>query len=181
MVRTVSPRRRDWLARALTLSAGAGLSLSAFRQTAAASPSPGDETGADLLLSGADGQPLQLSRLPASAIWLDFWASWCAPCRLSFPWMADLHQRMAARGLAVVAVNLDARAADAQAFLRARPVPFQIAFDAAGDSARRYRVAAMPTSLLLEGGTLRVRLRHAGFRTADVPALEAAIGAALAR
>jgi hypothetical protein len=86
---------------------------------------------------------------------------------------------MAARGLAVVAVNLDARAADAQAFLRARPVPFNIVFDAAGDSARRYRVAAMPTSLLLDGRTLRVRLRHAGFRNADVPALEAAIDSVL--
>lgn len=160
------------------MALGAGVAAGAPAAWGVAATAPA-ETGADLLLPGADGQPVQLSRIPARALWLDFWASWCAPCRLSFPWMAELQQRHAAQGLAVVAVNLDKRASDAQAFLRGRALPFALLFDPAGDSARQYAVGAMPTSLLLDGRTLRVRLRHAGFRRSDTPALEAAVAEAL--
>jgi thiol-disulfide isomerase/thioredoxin len=168
-------RRRHWLRLALAAGAAAGAPAA---WGAAATDAPA-ETGADLRLPAADGRLLQLSSLPARAVWLDFWASWCAPCRLSFPWMAELQQRHAAQGLAVVAVNLDKRASDAQAFLRGRDLPFALLFDPAGESARQYAVGAMPTSLLLEGRTLRVLLRHAGFRRSDTPVLEAAVAAAL--
>jgi thiol-disulfide isomerase/thioredoxin len=161
--------------------AGAALAACAARPSLASRPEagwPAGELGADLVLPTTTGR-VQLSRLDARAIYLDFWASWCAPCRLSFPWMAELQVQYGARGLAVVAVNLDRRPADAEAFLRGRTPPFTVAFDPAGDSARAYRITAMPSSLLLAGATLRVLKQHAGFRSADTPALEAAVVAAL--
>jgi thiol-disulfide isomerase/thioredoxin len=166
-------------ARRRLLALAAGSCALAWAAPARAAAPDDAQPAPDLVLPTLQGR-VQLSRLPAKAVYLDFWASWCAPCRLSFPWMAELQVQFAARGLAVVAVNLDTRAADAESFLRGRPTPFTVAFDPRGDSARAYRVAAMPSSLLLAGGTLKVLHRHAGFRSSDTPALEAAVAAALA-
>lgn len=129
-------------------------------------------------LSSADGAATALEQLRGQVVYLDFWASWCGPCRQSFPWMAELHRRHAPQGLAVVAVNLDSRMADAQAFLKSVPVPFKIVYDAQGKTPREYAIKAMPTSLLI-GRDGRIRLIHAGFRSSDTAALEAAIAQAL--
>lgn len=119
-----------------------------------------------------------LQQLRGQVVYLDFWASWCGPCRQSFPWMADMHKRHAAQGLAIVAVNLDTRLADAQGFLKAVPAPFRIAYDAKGQTPREYAIKAMPTSLLI-GRDGRIRQIHAGFRPSDTAALESAILEAL--
>ncbi|MEY3285888.1 MAG: hypothetical protein RL500_618 [Pseudomonadota bacterium] len=121
---------------------------------------------------------LALQQLRGQVVYLDFWASWCGPCRQSFPWMAEMHRRHAAQGLAVVAVNLDTRMADAQAFLKSVPAPFRIAYDPKGQTPREYAIKAMPTSLLI-GRDGRIRQIHAGFRPSDTAALEAAILEAL--
>lgn len=107
-----------------------------------------------------------LAALRGKVVLLDFWASWCAPCRRSFPWMNELQQRHAAAGLAVLAVNVDHDRALADAFLRDVPVSFRLEFDPAGALAQRFDVQAMPTSFLLDRHG-QVRMRHAGFREAQ--------------
>jgi thiol-disulfide isomerase/thioredoxin len=103
--------------------------------------------------------------------YVDFWASWCGPCRKSFPWMNQMHRKYAAEGLEIVAVNLDQDRADAGAFLEQIPGDFRIAFDTAGESASLYGVKGMPTSLLVgpDGKVLEV---HAGFSEKDAEVLE---------
>jgi len=132
-----------------------------------------------LLLRGDAGNVV-VPAIGAKLTWVDFWASWCGPCRKSFPWMNEMQERFGAAGLTVVAVNLDAEAADAARFLQEVPANFLIAYDASGDSAQRYGVLGMPTSVLLDAEG-KVLLRHAGFDRDDAPALEAAIRKALAR
>jgi thiol-disulfide isomerase/thioredoxin len=131
-----------------------------------------------LELRGADGAPLPPVAGDGRVTYVDFWASWCAPCRLSFPWMNQMHERWAAGGLRIVAINLDRREADAQRFLAQNPARFEIAFDPAADTAKRLDIQAMPTSLLLaRDGT--VLLTHRGFRPEDKPALEQQLRSAL--
>lgn len=122
--------------------------------------------------AGAKAEPLAaptwplLQSLHGKVVLVDFWASWCAPCRRSFPWMNDLQQRHAAQGLVVVAVNVDQDRALANAFLREIPVSFRLEYDPAGALAEQFHVQAMPTSFLIDRrGT--VRGRHAGFREAQ--------------
>ena len=111
-------------------------------------------------------------------IYLDYWASWCGPCRQSFPWMNALQTKYAAKGLKVVAVNVDAKRADADKFLTHTPAQFTVAYDSQGDSAKKLAIKTMPTSMLIspEG---KVLLVHAGFRTEDGASLEAKIVAAM--
>ncbi len=115
--------------------------------------------------------PVELSSWQGKVVYLDFWASWCVPCRQSFPWMNELQKRYADRGLTIIAVNLDHERADAEKFLRRLPPEFQIRFDPDGDWARRFGVQGMPTSVLLDRGG-RSRFTHIGFRAADAAQYE---------
>lgn len=132
-----------------------------------------------LALPGTGGV-VDLAAYRGKVVYLDFWASWCGPCKLSFPWLNDMQARYGARGLQVVAVNLDRQRALADAFLVQVPAHFVVAFDASGDSARRYAVQAMPSSVLIAADG-RVLQQHAGFRDEDRTAREAAIVSALAK
>ena len=128
-------------------------------------------------LEGPSG-PVSLAALKGRVVYLDFWASWCPPCRQSFPWMDEQILRHGAAGLVVVAVNLDRQRAAAEQFLRAVPSRANIAFDPAGDTPRRFGARAMPSSFVI-GRDGRVRLQHDGFRDEDRAPLEAALGQAL--
>jgi len=120
----------------------------------------------------------KLSELKGKLVYVDFWASWCGPCRQSFPWMNEMQRKYGARGLQVLAINLDARRSDAEQFLTRNPAEFGLAFDSRGDSARAIGVKAMPTSVLV-GMDGRVLLVHQGFRAEDRDGLEARLVAAL--
>jgi cytochrome c biogenesis protein CcmG, thiol:disulfide interchange protein DsbE len=133
----------------------------------------------ELKLPGRSGEVV-LAALQGKVVLVDFWASWCGPCRQSFPWMNAMQAKYGARGLQIVAVNVDAKRADADRFLEQVPASFSIAFDSQGDTPRRFAIKGMPTSVLV-GADGRVADRHAGFRDDDKPALEAAIVAALAK
>ena len=132
-----------------------------------------------LELRGAGGAPLPPAGAAGRVTYGDFWASWCAPCRLSFPRMNHMHERWAAGGLRILAINLDRREADALRFLAQNPARFEIAFDPAGDSARRLDIQAMPTSLAV-GRDGTILFTHRGFRPEDRPALEQQLSAVLA-
>ena len=120
----------------------------------------------------------KLSDLKGKVVYVDFWASWCGPCKQSFPWMNDMQRKYGARGLQVVAINLDAKRADADQFLAQNPAAVALAYDAKGESARRMGVKGMPTSLLV-GADGKVLLVHQGFRAEDRADLEARLVAAL--
>jgi thiol-disulfide isomerase/thioredoxin len=137
------------------------------------------ETAPDFNLPRADDTTLDLSAYRGKVVVVDFWASWCGPCRESFPFLDDIQRRYADQGLVVIGVNLDEAREEADAFLRKYPVDFDIAYDPAGDSALAYAVKAMPSSYLI-GRDGRVRERHLGFRASQAAAFEQAIEQALA-
>jgi thiol-disulfide isomerase/thioredoxin len=128
-------------------------------------------------LAGKDGA-VQLARYRGKVVYVDFWASWCGPCRQSFPWMNEMQARYGARGLQVIGVNLDATISDAHRFLAENPARFAIAFDPAGATPRAYGIKGMPSSVLV-GPDGTVLSEHAGFKAADRAELEKRIQAAL--
>jgi len=124
-------------------------------------------------LPAIDGE-VDLAQLEGKVIYLDFWASWCDPCRDSFPWMAEMKEKYGARGLEVVAVNLDKERVLADKFLKNMTVNFVVAFDASGDSAAKYGLRGMPGSYLIGRGG-NIQASHLGFTDKDKTKLEAAI------
>jgi len=104
--------------------------------------------------------------LPAVAgkvVLVDFWASWCAPCKASFPAMGRLHQAFSAQGLVVVAISVDDKPAAATAFWKRLAPPFATLHDRDRSLVEQVIVPAMPTSYLV-GRDGRVRFIHRGFR-----------------
>ena len=123
--------------------------------------------------------PPGLAPVSGKVVWVDFWASWCVPCRRSFPWMNTMHRKYAAEGLQIIAVNLDKDRALADGFLAEFPAEFTVRFDPTADLAKEFSVQAMPSSFLLAADG-EVLASHFGFKTADAAGYETAIRAALA-
>jgi thiol-disulfide isomerase/thioredoxin len=107
--------------------------------------------------------PLDLARYRGKVVLLDFWASWCEPCRHSFPWLNAMQARYADRGLVVIGVNVDRERAAADRFLRDVPAAFRIVYDPAGALASRFDLPGMPVSYLI-GRDGEVVGQHLGFR-----------------
>lgn len=108
---------------------------------------------------------------PGRVLYLDFWASWCGPCRQSFPWMEAMKKTYEAQGFDVLAVNLDANRADADKFLREFRPNFPVRYDPAGALAISFKVKSMPSSVLIDRHGV-VRYNHVGFRPIDERAYE---------
>ena len=121
---------------------------------------------------------LKLESHRGRVVLVDLWASWCIPCRRSFPWMNAMLQKYADDGLVIVAVNLDSDRRDADRFLKAYPADFSIQYDPNGVAAREYQVDVMPTSILLGRDGEPVE-RHAGFKVRQQDEYEALIRQAL--
>jgi len=115
-----------------------------------------------------------LTELRGRWVYLDFWASWCGPCRQSFPWMNELVQRLAAHPLSVVAIGLDTRAEPMARFLAQFAPRFTVLWDARQVTPAAYRVQAMPSSVLVDPQG-RIVSTHRGFTPADAPRLERAL------
>lgn len=121
---------------------------------------------------------LDLSEHRGQVIVLDFWASWCVPCRRSFPWLNTMSEKYEDRGLVIIGINLDQEAASAAAFLQKYPARFRIEYDQGGNIAREFGVQAMPSSFVI-GRDGQTRAQHLGFKVRRQDEYEAAIVAAL--
>ena len=102
--------------------------------------------------------------------YLDFWASWCAPCRLSLPAILELEYELGADRLEVIAVNVDENPKDAQRFLNRFAPKHNVVMDPKGEVAALYELPGMPTSFVIdqEGS---VSLRHSGFKPGDMTSI----------
>lgn len=103
-----------------------------------------------------------LPDLRGNVVLVDFWASWCAPCKASFPAMAKLNENYAARGFTIVAVSVDEKSAAAAGFWKKMNAPFSGAHDAGKKLVSKVGVPTMPTSYLIDRNG-RVRFIHQGF------------------
>jgi len=150
--------------------------------------------GTALLLSGAQGAwaadthtSVNTNRIASSAsaassidwaayqgkvVLVDFWASWCEPCRQSFPWMQAMQQKYADQGLVIIAVNVDREPAKAAAFLQKHPANFAIRYDPEGRLAKQFNVQGMPSSFVL-GRDGKPAAKHQGFFQAKQASYEA--------
>ena len=137
-------------------------------------PIPEPVAAPDFTLEDMDEEKHSFRDLRGKVVYLDFWASWCGPCRKSFPWMNAMQARYGSQDFVVVAVNVDKDAALAQRFLAEYPAKFTVAYDPDGSIAAMYQVKGMPSSYLIDREG-KLRASHIGFREKDKPVLESRI------
>jgi thiol-disulfide isomerase/thioredoxin len=106
---------------------------------------------------------LDLTAYRGRVVVVDFWASWCKPCRASIPWLNQMRSRYGAQGLVIIGVNVDAERADADRFLRDVPAEFEVIYDPQGTLAQQFRLQAMPSTYVYDRTGKLVRT-HYGFR-----------------
>jgi peroxiredoxin len=143
------------------------LALACAAATAVESGQPAPAFSAPALPAGGD---VSLADYAGQVVYLDFWASWCAPCRQSLPWMEEQRREFADRGFEVIAINVDENPRDALKFLERVPVSYPVVADHRGQLANLYNVSEMPSSFLIDRQGV-VRLVHRGFNKSDAARL----------
>lgn len=141
---------------------------------------PGDPAVNFSLRDIGTGQMLGLEDFPSKVIYVDFWASWCTPCRKSLPLYESMSQRLPQADFSVVAINLDEEPEDARKFLNSHPVSYTVLLNPDGNVAERWQVKAMPSSFLLDSNR-RIVKTWAGFRPSHLEEIEREIQSALAQ
>lgn len=118
------------------------------------------------------GGPFRLADAKGKVLMVDFWATWCAPCKASFPRVDALYQKHKAKGLELVAVNEDEEHGKVPEFIAETKVGFPIAFDKEGKAAEVFGVQTMPSSFLIDRRGV-VRFVHSGYHPEDAQQIEA--------
>jgi thiol-disulfide isomerase/thioredoxin len=117
------------------------------------------------------GKKLKLSSLKGKVVLLDFWASWCEPCKKELPVLAKMAPRLRQQGVEIVAVNIDDRRENAESFLRSHGVELTVVYDQGQKIVKDWEPPKMPTSFVIDrAGT--VRAVNAGFESGDESKLE---------
>lgn len=138
------------------IAAGAAFVAASLPAGARTKPAP------DIVLRTQDGAAVRLADLKGNVVLVDFWASWCPPCKASFPALDALYREYRDRGVEVLAINLDERQRDADAFLAEHPHTLTVLFDPKGTSAAAFGVQGMPSSFVIDRDGI-IRFTHQGY------------------
>jgi cytochrome c biogenesis protein CcmG/thiol:disulfide interchange protein DsbE len=122
-------------------------------------------------LTDLSGKPVSLASLAGKVVVVDFWATWCAPCKEELPVLQKLYKKYSAQGLVIVGVSVDKDAANLPDFLKKLAVTFPIVHDANHTVTSKYSPPRMPSSYIVDRkGT--VKYVHGGFRADDAAVFE---------
>lgn len=119
-----------------------------------------------LLSESQSAIKLALNDYKGKVVYLDFWASWCKPCKKSFPVLNDFHNKYQAQDFVVIAINLDENKHNALAFLKAHSVDYAVLYDQGAIVAEKYDVQAMPSSFFIDKKGV-IRFAHQGYVESD--------------
>jgi thiol-disulfide isomerase/thioredoxin len=137
-----------------------------FASAALAASSSGPAPG--FSLSGRGGKNIDLAQYRGQVVMINFWATWCGPCRQEMPLLEDIYKKYKPMGFTMLAVNVEPDSAAAEAWLGklAKPVTFPVAFDVDSKVSKLYKVAGMPSTVFVDRKG-NVRVMHKGYKAGD--------------
>jgi len=118
---------------------------------------------ANFTLKSRYGKNIKLSELRGQVIMLNFWASWCGPCRKEMPILEKIHKKYKRLGFTLLGVNVEENSTDAKNYLKDVKVTFPILFDRTQKTSKLYDVSAMPTTILIDRNVNKLFL-HKGYK-----------------
>ncbi|MGC4028401.1 MAG: TlpA disulfide reductase family protein [Steroidobacteraceae bacterium] len=120
----------------------------------------------DFRLPSMAGKPVSLDQYKGQVVMINFWASWCGPCRQEMPLLEQLHKKYKPLGFTMIGVNVEPDSTLAADWLKATPVTFPILFDTQSEVSKLYAVAGMPSTVIVDRkGNLR--WLHRGYKPGD--------------
>jgi len=131
-------------------------------------------------LKDLSGKTVDLAALSGKVVIVDFWATWCAPCKEELPELEKFHKKYAAKGLAIVGVSIDKEAGVVKPFLDKLKISFPVVHDGAHSLAGKYSPPRMPSSYIVDKKGI-VRYVHGGYRASDAAEFEKQIQELLAQ
>ncbi|HUQ10105.1 MAG TPA: TlpA disulfide reductase family protein [Steroidobacteraceae bacterium] len=145
---------------------GKGLAFAAmFVSAALASSSTGPAPA--FKLTGRGGKAIDLAQFRGQVVMINFWATWCGPCRQEMPLLEGIYKKYKPMGFTMLGVNVEPDSASAEAWLgKQKPVSFPIAFDTESKVSKLYKVAGMPSTVFVDRKG-NVRVMHKGYKPGD--------------
>ena len=124
-------------------------------------------------------EKLDISAFKGKVVLIDFWATWCPPCKKSMPFLNGLRNERLKDGFEIIAINVDEDSEEVKQFLSSNPVDYIMAFDPKGDCPAKFEVKGMPSSYLVDKAG-KIRKVHVGFRDEDQAMIREQVSALLA-
>lgn len=140
--------------------ASLGVALTPTARAGVPAPAP------DFALPAMDGSEMRLSDLRGQVVMINFWATWCGPCRQEMPLLQQLQVKYEPLGFTLVGINVEPESAGARTWLEKVPVTFPILFDRQNQVAERFGVQGMPSSVFVDRSG-KVRYVHRGYQPGD--------------
>lgn len=125
-----------------------------------------EQAAPDFTLKSLDGKNLRLDEYRGQVVLINFWASWCGPCRQEMPVLDRLHQRYESAGFAVLGINVEGEEAPARELLKKVPVTFPVLIDEGQRVSKLYNLQAMPSTVVVDRDG-KIRYIHLGYRPGD--------------
>jgi peroxiredoxin len=117
-------------------------------------------------LSSNDGKNVSLAQYQGQVVMINFWASWCGPCREEFPLLDSIYRKYNKLGFTMLGVNVEPDSKAANDWLKQTPVSFPILYDTDSKVSKLYEVAGMPSTVIIDR-TGKVRVLHRGYKPGD--------------
>ena len=133
---------------------------------ATAANAAGDQPAPAFSLPARGGSTIDLSQFKGQVVMINFWASWCVPCRQEMPLLDSIYKKYKPLGFTLLSVNVEPEQKDAENFLKQTPVTFPVVFDAKSKVSGLYNVQGMPTTVFIDRKG-NVRLMHVSYKTGD--------------
>jgi thiol-disulfide isomerase/thioredoxin len=156
----MGPRRMGRVAKGLALAMVFALPVFA---TSSSGPAPAFQ------LTGRNGKAIDLSQFKGQVVMINFWATWCKPCREEMPLLEDIYKKYKPMGFTLLGVNVEPNSKEAEAWLGklSKPVTFPVAFDTESKVTKLYKVVVMPSTVFVDRKG-NVRVVHKGYKAGDV-------------
>ena len=133
---------------------------------ASAASAAGDQAAPSFSLPSRGGPTIDLAQYKGQVVMINFWASWCVPCRQEMPLLENIYKKYKPLGFTLIGVNVEPDQKDAESFLKQTPVSFPVVFDAKSKVSGLYNVQGMPTTVFIDRKG-NVRLMHVSYKTGD--------------